>query len=313
MSKTLSTIELLAHLWHKDVVVVTAGDSWEACGAQTDFGPVTNTVRVQVAPNPELRDIREASALIPACDYVLGVGGGSVMDTAKVLAGMHDKPLGLVPTTAGSGAEATPFATVYDEGTKLSMPCSTADHIVLEPRYLRSLDDYTAACAGVDALCQGIESEWSSLSTTLSRVYSIAAIDLCLKHLVPAVTDPTDYHRQGMLTAAHYSGLAIATAKTTVAHALSYSLTANYDIPHGHAVAMVMSRLLKIDNLAGPVTSEMFDSLMDEIGLDLELPEGAQALAKDVDQDRLANYPKPLSAGQLCWLLGGDVHEVPQA
>jgi len=140
-------------------------------------------------------------------DMIIGVGGGSVMDMAKLLcafAGTTDMladlksvvetgyrqerrapHLVLVPTTAGSGSEATHFAVVYAGGTKHSVasPSLRADFVVLDPNLAVSGSAYQKATSGIDAVCQAIESIWAVGSTADSRRVAVRALTM----LIPAI------------------------------------------------------------------------------------------------------------------------------
>ena len=148
-------------------------------------------------PNPDLADAEQGVELYrkEGCDGLLSLGGGSAMDTAKAVkalmgAGSMEKllrgelpeempvPHIAVPGTAGSGAEATPFAVVYVEGKKhsLSHPALLPDGVILDASLLDSLPAYHKKSCALDALSQGIESYWARGATEDSRVHAYLAI-----------------------------------------------------------------------------------------------------------------------------------------
>ncbi len=250
------------------VLLVTGGDSYVNSGAESFVSPVLQGRNVErfcsFSPNSSVRDLlcglEAFSRFEPDC--LVAVGGGSVIDMAKLINffgtnGLEPSrffdstesservrvlPLVAVPTTAGAGSEATEFAVVYRNGQKHSVddPALLPDVAVLNPDLTASLSPYQTACSGFDAFAQAVESYWAVGSTEQSRQNSRRAIELSLEHLEPAVKKPTPEHRKGMMEAAYLAGKAIAEAKTTAAHALSYVLTARYGLPHGHAVAMML-------------------------------------------------------------------------
>ncbi len=199
------------------------------------------------------------------CDFVVAVGGGSVMDVAKsinVLVANDGKPkdyvnkkinienkgntLIAIPTTSGSGSEATKFAVIYVDKTKYSL-----DHefilpyyAIVDPQFTMNLPKSITASTGMDALCQAIESYWCINSTDESKNYAREAIKLVMKHLILAVNNPSEESREAMSKAAHLAGKAINISKTTACHAISYPITSYFNVPHGHAVALTLGQML---------------------------------------------------------------------
>ena len=206
-------------------------------------------------------------------DVVLAVGGGSVLDAAKSavrLSGIHDldaemvvaactgsfrpppvrTPLVAVPTTPGTGAEVTPFATVWQpEGNR---KLSLADRdlapaaVILDPDLVRSLSGYQVCASLLDTLCQGAEAAWSVRATPESTSYGLAAVALVgpfLGGLNPE--EPGEGARLTLQMAGHLSGQAIALATTSSCHALSYPLTLRAGLTHGHACGVTFGRMLR--------------------------------------------------------------------
>ena len=213
--------------------------------------------------NPKYEDVLKGMALLREFqpDIVIAMGGGTVLDMAKLVNALSTVPgeeaecilgkkklsgtalpLLAVPTTSGTGSEATHFAVVYLGGEKYSLahPSILPDHVVLDPGLTMDMPSYLTACTGMDALCQGIESYWSVNSTEESREYSRRGVELSVKYLKMAVHAPDRESREGMQKAAYFAGRGINIAKTTAAHAFSYHLTSEYGIPHGHAVGLLM-------------------------------------------------------------------------
>lgn len=217
--------------------------------------------------NPKLSDVLRAidARRRAPFDAVVAVGGGSAIDIAK-LANLlavqeHDPiqmirgeatpsrrglPLISVPTTAGSGSEATHFAVVYVDGDKHSVahPYALPDVAIVDPTLTFSLPPALTAVTGLDAFAQAVESYWCVHSTPESREDARMAIQLVLEHLARAVRSPTAESRAGMSRAAYLAGRAINVTKTTAPHAVSYPMTAFFGVPHGHAVALTLGEFL---------------------------------------------------------------------
>ncbi|MBB1284975.1 iron-containing alcohol dehydrogenase [Flavisolibacter sp. BT320] len=258
-------------------------------------------------------------------DTVVAIGGGKVMDFAKGILYRHPNPAVLVaaPTTAGSGSEATPIAVFYQGKEKVSLdaPNLLPQLAFLDPLLLENLPRLQRAISGADALSQCIESLWNVHSTTESEIFALEGIDLLWQHLPGFVSGKSEV-AENVLWAAYLSGKAIALTRTTGPHALAYFLTANYDIPHGQAVALTMPLFflynessatrpqlekicsrLQVQNAEDAFTHcrELFTS----IGLAITLPElRLQDLDLDrwlqsVNQQRFSNNPVPYDAERL--------------
>ena len=236
--------------------------------------------------NPKIEDAERGVALAieAAVDLIVAVGGGSVMDMAKLIKAFYtapekskelamgalemtdpEIPMILVPTTAGSGSEATHFAVVYIGFDKYSLASQflLPDGIILDGSLIASASPYQIACNGLDALAQAIESAWAAGSTEQSREYSFRAVSLCAKYLKASLApDGSNDAFQGMMEAANLAGKAINISKTTSAHAWSYAITSYHGIPHGHAVWLTLPRIFELHALA---TS---DQVTDTRGLD---------------------------------------------
>jgi alcohol dehydrogenase class IV len=206
-------------------------------------------------------------------DVVIAIGGGSVIDAAKAarvlsLRGVDNAPdvvdfcaraisdtgdprpaLIAVPTTPGTGAEVTPYATIWNEASRRKLSLSghgLVPHVaVLDPDLLVGSLPAQWAAAALDTLCQGAEAAWSIRSTPSSITSGVAAVQLVGRVLDRIGDGPPDrVDRQCLQLAGHYSGRAIAEAPTSSCHALSYPLTMWFDLPHGHACGVSLGRML---------------------------------------------------------------------
>jgi alcohol dehydrogenase class IV len=217
-------------------------------------------------PNPSsdqpLRAAREARAL--SADTLVAFGGGSCMDVAKVgalAAGAPDHAQALVrgagvpgvtplqvialPTTSGTGSEATHFSAIYVDGHKVSVshPGMRPRGVILDVDLHLPMPRFVAATTGLDALCQATESLWASGATRESIAHARNAQSRILPHLVPSVLTASRTSRENLMLGAHAAGHAINISKTTAAHALSYELTTTFALAHGHAVALTLGHV----------------------------------------------------------------------
>lgn len=213
-------------------------------------------------PCPQLSQIENYDLLrLAAHDAIIAIGGGSAFDCAKAMKYQwvqalceqdetlveqaKSLPLITVATTFGSGAEITPFAVIYTEQGKISL---SADYLmpkacILVPEFGLSVPKQQRAAAAVDSLCQGIEAFWSHSATEESKLIALACIKRSLEAMEGAVLSDDLAAQEKMAQASVLSGKAICVGRTTVAHALSYYFTQFHDLPHGHAVALIMRTL----------------------------------------------------------------------
>ncbi len=239
---------------------------------RTALGERLAGVFVDFTPNPSadqpLRAAREALAC--GADAVLALGGGSCMDVAKVGAlaageparaehlvrgeglgrgaggaGTGPLPVVAIPTTSGTGSEATHFSAIYVDGHKVSVahPGMRPRGVILDAGLHVAMPRLVAATTGLDALCQATESLWSAGSTDASREHARTAQGLIRPNLTASVLTAARDTRAAMMLGAHLAGQAINISKTTAAHALSYELTTRFGIAHGLGVALTLGHV----------------------------------------------------------------------
>jgi alcohol dehydrogenase len=260
----------------KKIFLVTGKRSFEVSGAKEILTKVLlgySFVRFsEFTENPKIEDVEKGIRIFReyGCDYIIAVGGGSVIDMAKLInigqahnnslrelvleqntLNSSGKKLIAVPTTAGAGSEATHFAVIYIEKKKYSLANSKyvlPDAVFLIPSLTYSMSGYQTAISGIDAFAQAIESFWSVNSTPESKKYSKEAIKLIWKYLPESVCKGNLDAKNKMIEAAYLAGKAINISKTTGAHAISYIFTTHYNIPHGHAVALTLGEWFKFNS-----------------------------------------------------------------
>lgn len=258
----------------KKVFLVTGKQSYTKSGSEEFIQEVllnTDTVIFSdFSKNPKINDVLRGIELFKKhqCNLVIAIGGGSVIDMAKLInifAHQQCNPFEIIdnnkkitekgipfiaiPTTAGSGSEATHFAVLYVDNQKYSVAHKfmLPDYAIIHSDFTYNIPSYSAACSGVDALCQAIEAMWSINSTEESIAYSKEAIKLIKEHLSKAVHNNNQESRKAMSKASFLAGKAINIAKTTAPHALSYAFTSNYNIPHGHAVTLTLPSFIEFN------------------------------------------------------------------
>ena len=280
---------LISQYSPENILLVTGKRSFIDSGAESAIMPQIkdcgNVRFCDFEENPKLQDVEKGLdfARNHPFDLVLAVGGGSPLDMAKLInifafqttdllsiiqqkeqINSLGKPLIAIPTTFGTGSEATHFAVVYQGKVKYSVahPFLLPTSSIVDAELAYSLPPYPAACAGMDALCQAIESYWNIHSTEESRDYSRKAISTIDQHLEKAVKDGSFDSRVAMAEAANWAGKAINITKTTAPHAISYPFTSYFGVNHGHAVALTLPDILDCNYQVDA------DDLMDKRGVD---------------------------------------------
>lgn len=353
----------------KSIFLVTGRESYESSGARKAIEGHLSGSKVtrffDFRTNPRLEDIESGIEIFREneVDLVIAVGGGTVMDIAKsvnilsandgnprdyIQNGQEIKnrgvPLVAVPTTSGSGSEATKFAVVYVGGTKYSLEHNLMlpNYAIVDPQFTLKLPKGITASTGMDALSQAIESYWSIGANDESRKYAGKAIKLVCGNLEAAVNHPSRDSREAMALGAHLAGKSINISKTTAPHAISYTMTSKFGIPHGHAVALTLWPIMvynykvteddvngekrgvdsakriieEIATLIGedsvPKASIKIRNLMGEIGLGTRLSElgitddsNIGLIVDGVNYQRLGNNPRKFGKENLRKILNG--------
>ncbi len=231
---------------------------------------ITTVVFDNTEPEPSLETADECAKAgrIGQCDFVVGVGGGSSMDTAKAAAVLLTnegsardyqgqnlvKNPGvttvMVPTTAGTGSEVTGVAVLINREKKLKLGINTPYVIpflsLLDPELTVTLPPQITASTGMDALTHAVESYISKNSTPLSEIFSLKAVECTAKHLKTAVENPNDLEaRSQMLFGSCLAGLAILNGGVCAAHAMSYPMSVFHGIPHGVGCGILLPRVVE--------------------------------------------------------------------
>lgn len=275
----------------KQVFIVRGKGSYAACGAEDIIKKALSEIGCAFtefygfSENPKFEDMELGIELLKnsRADMIIAVGGGSVLDMAKLIRFFNSYqgnvtgkyfekvtellPLIAIPTTAGTGAEATHFAVVYKDKIKYS-----AEHIDMLPNYAIIYPPFTygnpkylTACTGFDALAQAIEAFWNLNATDDSDKYAERAIKLLWPYLPDLVNRPTEELRDKVSEGSYWAGRAIDITKTTAPHAFSYPFTSYYGYPHGHAVALTFPFLFQL-NCGERANNKRISRLMALIG-----------------------------------------------
>jgi alcohol dehydrogenase class IV len=283
--------------------------------------------RVEPEPRTRIADLAGEMARKEECDFVLGVGGGSAMDTAKAAAilatnegrakdyqGLDKVPRpglrkGMVPTTAGTGSEVT-FTAVFineDERKKggINSPYLYPEMSVLDPELTLTLPPAVTAFTGMDALAHAVESYTSLAANPLSEFFSLEAIRLIGRNLRIAVSKGSDLDaRRDMLMGSLLAGIGLANAGVTAVHSLSYPLGGRFGVPHGVGNGLLLPAVMEFNVSSSREKFAKIAEAMGERVEGLSLPEAAvsavesvKRLARDIEvPQRLSDLGIPESA-----------------
>lgn len=233
--------------------------------------PEIAAVFSDVEENPQLSGVIEAAKLVREhrADAVVGIGGGSTMDTAKFTAAIAREnadalacfrgeipfpktrlPLIAVPTTAGTGSEVTQVS-VISNGTEkktINNPVFMPTLAIVDPALTVTVPPRTTMNTGLDALAHALEGYWSKNHQPISDLTAIEAVRLVLENLETAYRDGSNLTaRENMSLAALLGGMSFALPKTAGSHACSYPLSEDYHLPHGEACAFTLDSFVRIN------------------------------------------------------------------
>lgn len=356
----------LKDYYGRSVFIVTGTTTYTKSGAKKKIDNLSQdlhlklTVFTNFSPNPKAEDVKKGLEVFETAkpNLLIAIGGGSAIDMAKLIslfaAQKTKRPLNqliinpivlkprtikliAIPTTCGTGSEATHFAVLYIDGKKYSVahPSLIPDVAIVDPKLMMTLSPYQTASTAMDAFSQAIESYWSVNSTHKSQKYATEAIKLINNILIGAVKKSTLQNKLVLARAANLAGKAINIAKTTAPHALSYKITSKFLIPHGHAVGLTLAEFLvfnyqisdndcldkrgakyvkkQLEKIAKILTGKpdinlaknRIEKIMNKVKLQTSLKKlgikkiNLKEIANSVDLERLNNNPRKISLAQL--------------
>ena len=274
-----------------DPGVTEAGHTERACSVVIDAGLVVAPF-TGVHENPTTLDVSAAVEFAKAFepDLMVGLGGGSALDTAKgcnfiytnggQMADYHhaDQPLTksmlamiAVPTTHGTGSEAQSYALIADQQTHMKMACGDPAALpkiaLLDPELTLTQPPSVAACTSIDALTHAVEAFVCTKRNEVSCAYAAEAFKLVYNALPKVLANPGDLDARGdVLLGAAYAGLAIENSMLGAAHSAANPLSAKYGVIHGQAVGLMLPHVIRY-NLVDPDARKHYDKLAKRVGL----------------------------------------------
>lgn len=269
----------------KRCLIVTGKNSAKLCGALNDVTVALETENISyviydcISQNPHLVDCEEAGILASKekVDFIIGIGGGSPLDSAKCIAVVASNPtykekeiyslqwennplpIVCVGTTSGTGSEVTKVAVITNyQGSKKSFKDDRLYPVISfgDERYTAFMSDYFTRSTALDALAHCMESYFNTTANEISQAYALRGIELLLPKLAQMIEKGTDSlteeDRATLYNASIYGGLAINLTGTAVPHTVGYLLTEEHQIPHGLACAVFLPTFLELTIQAKP-------------------------------------------------------------
>ena len=319
---------VVARLGYKKALVVTDNGVMKFGVAKMvldvlDEAAIPYEIYDEVKPNPTVTNVKMG---VEACkkaeaDFIIAIGGGSSMDTAKgigiicnnpefsdviSLEGVADTkkktvPIIALPTTAGTAAETTINYVIIDEEKQKKMVCVDPNDIpavaIIDAELMYSLPKSLTAATGMDAMTHAIEGLITKGAWELSDMFEIKAIEMIHKYLPIAVNEPTNpVGRDGMAVAQYVAGMAFSNVGLGVDHGMAHPLSALHDIPHGVACAMLLPTVMKFN---APAALPKYVDIAKALGVykdGMTQKEAADAACAEIDNlSRLVGIPTHLS------------------
>ena len=242
-----------------------------------------------------------------SCDHVIGIGGGSALDSAKAIAAMSAlggniadymgkeidgefPPMVLIPTTAGTGSEATKFTIITDTEKDIKMLLKgdklLPDLAVLDYSYTLSAPKSVTAATGMDALTHAIEGYITKAAWELSDMFHLKAIEIISRSLRGAVAN-TPEGREGMALGQYVAGMGFSNVGLGIVHSMAHPLGALYDTPHGVANAIILPTVMEYN---APCTGEKYRDIAKAMGV-----EGTEKMSQEEYRKAAVDAVKQLS------------------
>ena len=290
---------------------------------ELDKAAIPYEIYDDVKPNPTVTNVKNGIAACKSAkaDFIVAIGGGSAMDTAKgigivcnnpefedivSLEGVADTkkkslPIIALPTTAGTAAETTINYVIIDEKKQKKMVCVDPNDIpavaIVDAELMYSLPKSLTAATGMDAMTHAIEGLITKAAWEMSDMFELKAIEMIYKYLPIAVSEPKNpVGRDGMAVAQYIAGMAFSNVGLGVDHGMAHPMSALHDVPHGVACAMLLPVVMRFN---APVAKDKYVQIAKACGvykLGMTVDEAVEAACKAIeDLSKLVGIPQHLT------------------
>lgn len=290
---------------------------------ELDAAGIVYDIFDDVKPNPTVTNVKDGIAACKAAgaDFIVAIGGGSAMDTAKgigivcnnpefsdivSLEGVADTkkkslPIIALPTTAGTAAETTINYVIVDEENQKKMVCVDPNDIpavaIVDAELMYSLPKGLTASTGMDAMTHAIEGYITKAAWEMSDMFEIKAIEMIHKYLPIAVNEPENPEgRNGMAVAQYIAGMAFSNVGLGVDHGMAHPMSALHDVPHGVACAILLPTVMRFN---APAAKDKYAEIAKACGVyrdGMTLDEAVEAACNEIaNLSRIVGIPEYLS------------------
>ncbi len=290
---------------------------------ELDAAGIVYDIFDDVKPNPTETNVKDGIAACKAAgaDFIVAIGGGSAMDTAKgigivcnnpefsdivSLEGVADTkkkslPIIALPTTAGTAAETTINYVIVDEENQKKMVCVDPNDIpavaIVDAELMYSLPKGLTASTGMDAMTHAIEGYITKAAWEMSDMFEIKAIEMIHKYLPIAVNEPENPEgRNGMAVAQYIAGMAFSNVGLGVDHGMAHPMSALHDVPHGVACAILLPTVMRFN---APAAKDKYAEIAKACGVyrdGMTLDEAVEAACNEIaNLSRIVGIPEHLS------------------
>ena len=310
-----------------DRIVVFSDKGIEATGllklltSELDQLEVQYHIFTDCKPEPTYLQVEEVVNLVQgyACDLIIGIGGGSVMDAAKLASVLKDAPYTIrdlmndpslakkkvktvmIPSTCGTGSEATcnAIVAVPEEQSKKGIVNEEMipDYVILDSRMIAKLPKPIVAATGVDALAHVVECYTSKKATPFSNPYALEGAKLIFDNIREAYNNPDNMEaKNNMMLGAYYGGIAITGSGTTAVHALSYPLGGKFHIAHGVSNAILFAHVMAFNkDGCEPQLAQICDAINPQLAKESESVRAQYVIDQIAEIVRDTNIPTDLN------------------
>ena len=245
-------------------------------------------VHFGISANPTIEDVENTTNAIKDSniDFVIALGGGSILDCAKISSAMaamdtniryflenkldinKNIPVIAIPTTAGTGSEVTSVSVISDTYTEEKFPIKSEYLLpkiaIIDPKLTLTVPKNVTASSGIDVLSHALESYYSKNNNPISDILAIESVKLVMNNLKNTVDNLNNIeYRENMCQASLLAGMAFSVTGTAACHGISYPLTSKYNIPHGEACGLTQDKVLLLNST---VEFDRIDKLSKEVG-----------------------------------------------
>ena len=282
-------------------------------------------IDVEVKPNPTIENVTYGLELFnkSQADFIIAVGGGSVIDTAKAIAVIANNPenadvvslegvdksknmavpIIAIPTTAGTGSETTMDYVITNTKEKRKMACMDSKVVpvaaILDTEIMASLPLKLTAATAMDALTHAVESYLSLGAFSFSEMLSLKAVSLISENFLKVLENPDDYEIRKELAIAQYmAGMSFTNVGLGIVHSMAHPLSAFYDVPHGVANALILPFVLEYNATACPDKMKKLAMAFDyEFDMTLDEKEATQCCVEKIREfNTKAGIPQTLES-----------------